>query len=184
VKKEYKILAALLALFLALFLNNLRKAKIKRVDKLTYKTAQRQPTVPPAGPGLPGIETELLTPEREPFRMGKKNIFEPLSFVKKSPPRKAAPPKAVEKQAPAPLPEIVPKAIANYTFLGFMEKGKVKTIFLTKEDEVFIVKEGDTLSGDYVVQNITDDFIKISNVDGSEAMTINLVENAPLTGKQ
>jgi hypothetical protein len=82
------------------------------------------------------------------------------------------------------LPEFVPKAIAEYTFLGFMETGNVKNIFLTKEDETFIVKKGDTLSSDYVVQNITDDYIEISSVDGSDTMKISLVENAPLTGKQ
>ncbi|MBE9537161.1 MAG: hypothetical protein IMF07_08275 [Proteobacteria bacterium] len=130
------------------------------------------------------IDTKLLTPEREPFRMGKKNIFAPLSFYKKRRPRKATPPKAAVKQTPPPMHELVPKAIAKYTFLGFMESRNVKTIFLTKEDETFIVKKGDTLSGDYVVQNITDDFIEISSTDGAVTMKIGLVENAPLTGKR
>ena len=183
-KKESKMLVALLALLLVLFLNNLRKAEIKRVDELTYKTAQRQVSAPAVESGLPEIETDLLTPERESFRMGKKNIFEPLSFVKKRRPRKAAPPKPAAKKIPPPMHEVVLKAIAKYTFLGFMEKGDVKTIFLTKEDEIFIVKKGDTLSGDYVVQNITDDLIEISSADGADTMTISLVENAPLTERQ
>ena len=116
--------------------------------------------------------------------MGKKKIFEPLSFVKKRRPRKVAPAKPVVVEAPQPLPEFVPKAIAKYTFLGFMESGNVKTIFLTKDDETFIVKKGDTLSGNYVVQNITDDYIEISSTDAADTMKISLVENAPLTGKQ
>ncbi len=193
-KKESKMLAVLLALLLVLFLNNLRKAEIKRVDELTYKTAQRQVSAPAVESGLPEIETDLLTPERESFRMGKKNIFEPLSFVKKRRPRKPAtpkaappkpaPPKPAVKQVPPPMHEVVLKAIAKYTFLGLMEKGDLKTIFLTKEDEIFNVKKGDPLSGDYVVQNITDDFIEISSNDGSGTMTISLVENAALTEKR
>lgn len=82
------------------------------------------------------------------------------------------------------------KKLASYVFLGFLEKEKDKTIFLSRkpDDEIIIVRKGDILIKknasilqDYVVKTITDDKITITTVDGSDVFTINLIENEPLT---
>ena len=81
------------------------------------------------------------------------------------------------------------KKLATYTFLGFLEKEKDKTIFLSRkpDSEILIVRKGDVLikknasiSQDYVIKNITDDKITITSSDGSDVFNISLVENEPL----
>ncbi len=79
------------------------------------------------------------------------------------------------------------KKLASFIFLGFLESEKEKTIFLSKDGEIFVVKRGDTLvkksatiPQDYVVKIITDEKVVISSSDGSDLMEISLIENEPL----
>ena len=80
-------------------------------------------------------------------------------------------------------PTPMEKAVAAFTFIGFMEAEKIKTIFLARGDEIYIVKEGDTILGQYLVKRIRDDKITITSSDGSEVLEISLVEHEPLRKK-
>lgn len=174
----------LFALFFVLIINNImRRPEVRRVSELAYKTGAVKVAGEEIEAGLPGIKSGLLSPEREKFRMGKRGIFEPLKFVKKKKPPKPAPkpePEPEPKPEPEPEPTPMEKAVASFTFLGFMEAEKVKTIFLTREGEIYIVKEGDTILDNYLAKRITDNKIVISSYDGSEVLEISLVEHEPL----
>ena len=70
--------------------------------------------------------------------------------------------------------------MAQFTFLGFLKKDNKKTIFLSSNNEIFLVKKGDTIAGKYQVADITDEMITIrSSANGGEII-IPLVENRPL----
>ena len=178
-KRNIYIFVILLAIFAILFVRNMQKGEQRRVPDLTFKTAEAKKfTGEDFGETL-SIKRELLNPKREKFRMGRKRIFEPLKFYVKKPP----PPPPVKLPPPEPPVEVetvMEKAMATFTFLGFMESEKVKTTFLSREGEIFIVKKGDSILQEYVVKEITDRNMIISSSDGSEALDINLVENQPL----
>jgi len=81
------------------------------------------------------------------------------------------------------------RKLESYTFLGFLERERGKTIFLSRkpDGEILIVKKGDILIKknssilqDYLVNSITDDKITITSSDGTDVFSINLVENEPL----
>ena len=182
-KRNIYILAILFALFIILFVSNMQKGEQGRVSKLAFKTGEANSgSLEDAGEVLK-IKRELLNPKREKFRMGRKRIFEPLKFfVKKSPPPpvKLLPP---PPEPPVEVETVMEKAMAAFTFLGFMESEKMRTTFLSREGETFIVKKGDSILPEYVVKEITDRNMIISSFDGSEVLDINLVENQPLKKK-
>ncbi len=74
--------------------------------------------------------------------------------------------------------------MAQYTFLGFLQKGAKKIIFLGQDrgqnKEIFLVKKGDILAGKYVIANITDEAMTIRAVSGGTEVVMPLVENKAL----
>lgn len=185
--KKYLVFAVLMALLVIIIVNNMKQSGQSRVAELTYKTG----TISSASAGIetnfPRIEKELLSPPAISFRMGKKAIFDPLEFPQKKikslpvvpPPLLIAEP--ISKHEP---PSVIEKHVAKFIFLGFLESRKGKTIFLSKDDDVIIVKEGDVMLKKYLVKKITDNNVIITSVDDSESITISLVENEPLRKKR
>ena len=181
-KRNHILLTVLLLLLTLLIVNNMRKGEVRRLSELTYKTG-RSKGRHGGGPALPVLNKELITIKREKFRMGKKGIFDPLRYPEKKPPP-PPPPAPPEPPPPAPVVEEktpMEKAVARFTFLGFLESGRKKTIFLSGESDVFVVKEGGEFGFKYVAKKITDNVMIVTTKDGSETLEISLVENAPLT---
>jgi len=183
--KKKVILALLLVSFIILFVKNLTKEEPKRIKELTYRTGVPVASAGELNPELPRLKKEFLPPKREKFRMGGRGIFEPLKFVRRKPPAPPPPPPAPEPIHEPEPPKETPmeKAVANFTFIGFLESERVKTIFLSRDEEIFIVKEGDKILKEYLVKKITDSNIVISSQNGSEVLDISLVENQPLRKK-
>jgi hypothetical protein len=77
-------------------------------------------------------------------------------------------------------PNLFQQEMAKITFLGFLKKGNQKTVFLSKDKDIFVVKKGDTIAGKYVVTSITDDALTINPTSGGGEVIIPLVENKPL----
>ncbi|MBE9503473.1 MAG: hypothetical protein IME96_04800 [Proteobacteria bacterium] len=182
-KRNIYIFALLFAIFAILFVRNVQKGEQGRVSELTFKTAEAKNVTGEDSGEVLRIKRELLNPKREKFRIGGKWLFEPLQFFVKKPP---APPVKLPPAPPEPPVEVetpMEKAMATFTFLGFMESEKVKTTFLSREGEIFIVKKGDSILQEYVVKEITDRNMIISSFDGSETLDIDLVENQPLKKK-
>ena len=112
---------------------------------------------------VPTVRLDLLKKERGEYGEIKKDIFTPLKiFVPK-------PPKVIIKApvpVPAPAPTSVPVAprvptyletfTGSVTFVGFMQKDWDKTVFLSKGEEIFLVRVGDTVEGRVKVVEITD----------------------------
>lgn len=128
----------------------------------------------------------LLDKEPSGFKGYRRNIFKPvfvdeMKIVKQQavafkppPPRVVAPP-----VAPVIIqPETAP--LARFTFLGFLKKGSVKTIFLAKDKDILLVKKGDKVAGRYEATEISDQALTLTVTDTGDEIVIPLIENRPL----
>ncbi len=194
-----KLVLAVLFLVLAgaLVYSYVRMPRQKTVDKLTFTTGMvATPRSKPTGASLENrLRLDMLDQVANRLSGIRRNIFKPIfsEEVKdiKLPPFPPPPPppvKAVVAPPPPPVvtsaPVIVPTPVqmdmAKFTFLGFMKKDNKKTIFLSSNKEIFLVKKGDKVAGKYEVANITDEALTISiPAEGSEII-IPLVENRAL----
>jgi len=129
------------------------------------------------------LNLQLLDRPLPRFAGFKRNIFWLPSFEARKKLSLPPPP------PPQPLPSLPPlqatpppvrQEMAKFTFLGFLKKDNRKTIFLSKDNEIFLVKKGDKIANSYEVMNITDDVLTINSVSGRGQIVIPLVENRPL----
>lgn len=78
---------------------------------------------------------------------------------------------------PLVQPETPKRELARFTFLGFLKKDNRKTIFLAKDNEIILVRKGDTFAGRYEAASITDQALTIKVADTGEEIVIPLIEN-------
>ena len=163
----------------------------KTVSNLTFKPGQQaKPVV--AGTEKPGrdgddgtrLKISLLDTEKPEFKGYRRNIFKPV-FVDEMAVAKQAVPFYPPLRVPPPSSEpmiMTPTAapLASFTFLGFLKKGSVKTIFLAKENDILLVKKGDKFAGRYEATDISDMELTLKTTDSGETIVIPLVENLPL----
>ncbi|RNC68728.1 MAG: type II secretion system protein PulP [Desulfuromonadales bacterium] len=139
------------------------------------------------------LRVDLLECRQNGFTGFKRNIFKPV-FVdetkkppvlpKPVPPPPLPPPKPVAAPPPPPPePPQVVRDMARFTFLGFLKKDNKKTIFLAKDKEIILVRQGDKVAGKYEATTITDEALSIRSVSDGSEMVIPLVENRPLAGQ-
>ena len=116
----------------------------------------------------------------------KKNIFAPIfRDLSKLPPVKpvipAPPPPPPPPVVTQPTVSPVERELAQFTFLGFLEKDRKKTIFLAKNKEIFLVKKGERIAGKYEAVAISDEALTIRVLGGGTTeIIIPLFENQAL----
>lgn len=168
--------------------------RYKTVDTLTFKPGQqaKAPVTPvnkPAREADDGtrLKMSLLDTETAGFKGYRRNIFKPVFvdelkvFKQKAVAFKPPPPPIVITAPVQPVmvqPETAP--LAQFTFLGFMKKGLVKTIFLAKDKDILLVKKGDTIAGRYEATDISDQALTLTVTDTGDEIVIPLIENQPL----
>jgi hypothetical protein len=169
----------------------------KTVSTLAKKTVQQsKPAV--AAPDKPvrtvvddgtTLKIARLDNEMSGFKGYHRNIFKPvfvdeMKVVKlpaaaiKPPPKLLPPPVAPSAPPIVQQPETAP--LARFTFLGFLKKGSVKTIFLANDKDILLVKKGDTVAGRYEATDISDQALTLTVTDTGDEIVIPLVENRPL----
>ena len=201
--RQKMILAILLVLLvLAIIYSFARQPRPKRAKSLKYTpgaVAVSKPTSNAAGAVRTDdkkLHLELLDKEFPHFSGFRRNIFKPIFHeelklpVATSPPSVRptlpVPPPPPSPSLPPPLPQQIVEAtpiqrdMARFTFLGFLKKDNKKTIFLSSDKEIYLVKKGDTIAGKYEVSNLTEEALTIHPlIDGGEII-IPLVENRAL----
>lgn len=101
-------------------------------------------------------------------------------------PEMAAPPVEVAPPPPPPPPptpeQILREKVAGFTFLGFLDKGGVKTVFLSSAGELFLVKAGERFgkSQDLLAQEINATELVVRAAEGPETVRVKLVEKEAL----
>ena len=189
--RQKLVLSVLLALFaVSLVFSFLRTPRQKTVSTLKYAPGAVTPKT--ATSGQKGfydkkVRLDLLDRSTGQFSGFRKNIFQPLFQEKRivhAGPRartaKPGPLPVPSKAIPPPQPSPVQRDMAQFTFLGFLKKDNRKTIFLTSNNEIFLVKKGDRIAGKYDVVNISDEMIAIHSLENSGEIIIPLIENRPL----
>lgn len=165
-----------------------RKPEQKTVARLKF--APGAPVVTAKGetatPDTTKLHLDLLDRPSPRFAGFKRNIFRLASLETKKklppppPPPFIPPPPPPPPPSSPPPPPPPPPPLAKFTFLGFLNKDNRKTIFLSKDNEIFLVKKGDKIANNYEVTNISDDALTINSLAGGGQIIIPLVENMPL----
>lgn len=188
--RQKLLLSALLGiLVLSIAYSFWKMPRQKSIDKLTFapgSVAKRDKAVAPLLPPSMRVHLDLLDRTPESFSGFKRNIFGAIGqenrVVVAKHSRKSKKVAVVPPLPPPPVPQPPPvqRDMAQLTFLGFLKKDNKKTIFLTGNNEIFLVKKGDVIMGRYKVSDITNEALTVrSSLDGAETV-IPLIENRPL----
>jgi hypothetical protein len=176
--------------------------RLKTVNDLPVKSAQKSKTSVPVSEKKTNITDDgtklnigLLGNDYPEFKGYRRNIFKPLFLdeikilKQKAGAIRPAQSKVVVSQSstastvstvsPALIqPEAV--QLARFTFLGFLKKGAVRTIFLANDKEILLVKKGDIVAKKYEATEISDQQLTLTVSDTGDEIVIPLVENKPL----
>ena len=198
--RQKMILAILLLIFcVMLFFSYRAMPTTSTVGSLTFKPGEkgvkRVETATATTPAVDKIDDgTVLDISRLNQKIGyfsgyRRNIFKPI-FIKVEPVvfRKAppvAPPKQVVmpvvKPAVAVASQDVSQPLARFVFLGFLKKGREKTIFLANENkDILLVKAGNTIADRYQATSITEQSLTLTVIDTGDVIVIPLVENQPM----
>jgi hypothetical protein len=154
------------------------------------------------------VHLELLDQGKR-FSGYRRNIFSPIFREElKAPPMRALPPlpprptkslrlpppprpigvQAPVQPAPPPPPpppsaeQLADQELSKFTFLGFLrKKNGEKTVFLSKNNEIFLAKKGSKVGPNFVVSDLSDDALTIRSVAEGRELVIPLVENRGLS---
>ena len=208
-RKKLALFILLIVLVLAVVWSFVSVPRQKTVKTLKYAPGQKQAavtaTAPPAvkaaaqtaAPAAAGDERtlrlDLLEREQSGFKGYRRNIFKPIftddfmlmkqkAVAIKPPP---LPPVAVVQPpvvVPPPVaqPETLQNTLARFVFLGYLKKDNRKTIFLSKDKEIILVRKGDKFAGRYEAKSVTDQALTIVATDTGGEIIIPLIENQPL----
>jgi hypothetical protein len=166
-----------------------------RQEKAPPRAAESRPGVRTKAPGKVGkltadrLHLGLLAQAPQPFPDAGRDIFRfrggwapPVDVPVVVAPRvEVAPPPP--PPPPPPTPEqILQQKVSGFTFLGFLDKGGVKTVFLSGEGELYLVKAGDHFGkrGDLLAQEISASELVIRAAEGTQTVRVRLVENEGL----
>lgn len=208
-RQKLVLFILLIVLVLAVIWSVMSVPRQKTVSKLKYapgqkledaKTAAAPLAAGAAKPASASVATgdervlrlDLLEREQAGFRGYRRNIFKPIftdeitlmkqkvvAFKPPPLPPVAAPPPKVEPP-PVAQPETIQSTLARFVFLGYLKKDNRKTIFLSKDKEIILVRKGDKFAGRYEAKSVTDQALTIAATDSGEEIIIPLIENQPL----
>jgi len=207
-RQKLTLFILLIVLVLAVVWSFMSVPRQKTVKTLKYAPGQKQAAVTTAAatpavtaaaqtpaPAAVGDERtlrlDLLEREQSGFKGYRRNIFKPifmddlrlmkqkaLAFKPPSlPPVAVLPPKV---EPPIAQPETLKSTLARFVFLGYLKKDNRKTIFLSKDKDIILVRKGDKFAGRYEAKSVTDQALTIVATDSGEEIIIPLLENQPL----
>lgn len=126
---------------------------------------------------FPELKLDLLGKAKPKYRGVRKNIF--TAYVK--PKASAIVKPAGDVKVEPPKVEVIISDLEGFlsklTFMGFLEKGRNKTLFLSHDDDVFLIKRGDRIKGRYLASQITDTTIIFTDIQNDETRTYQLRES-------
>jgi hypothetical protein len=163
--------------------------------KASSSTSAAKPAAATAATGDERVvRLDLLDREQSGFKGYRRNIFKPIFMdeVKQMklkavaikpppiPPVAVQPPKIEPPLQVVAQPETLQSTLARFTFLGYLKKDNRKTVFLSKDKDIILVRKGDKFAGRYEAKSVTDQALTIVATDTGEEIVIPLLENQPL----
>jgi len=183
-----KLLLSILVLVLALsigyaFWKSPRQHSVAKLKYAPGAAVRKAPGKAAQAAGGTRVRLDLLEGPVATFGGFRRNIFKPIFMDEAAVAALAARPPAMKNVKPAapapPVPFVPPKDIARLTFLGYLQKEGKKTVFLSNESEIFVVKLGGRVAGRYELVRLTDDSLTLrSTVTGDETV-IAVAESRP-----
>jgi hypothetical protein len=146
------------------------KAIIKP-EEITARNADKK--------GGAGLRLDLLNKKIGDSVQITKNIFAPF-YTLPPPPKKPLvplPPPKPEIKVPTPEEIAVEKAKAEllkFKYLGFINKGGINEIFLSKDNELIATKKGEVVKGKYLIRDATPNSVIIQDKDTQIEQVVNL----------
>lgn len=129
------------------------------------------------------INFDFLSEEPVEFTGAKRDIFRYAVRrpVPKPPVVETPVPDVVEEPEPVTIEE-VQQALSQFTFLGFLEKGGEKTVFLSSRGSLFLVKSGERFGVDreFLVSGIDAKLLKVRRDGREDLIEIPLIEKQKL----
>jgi hypothetical protein len=204
-RKKLLLFILLIALAVAIGLSYVFMPRQKTVERLTFTPGSRPAPTRNAAAAPPRMDDkklhlEVLDAPAARFAGFRRNIFQPIFHEElKRIPLPPPPPPPLAAKAPEPpalvgppppppglaaMPVEPPKpaeTLGTFTFLGFVKKDNRKTIFLSKSNEIILVRKGDKIANKYEVTNITDEAMTLSGGADGREIIIPLEENRALT---
>lgn len=120
---------------------------------------------------LSALRVDLLKKPRFKYRGVVRDIFTPFNVeVVKAP--LAALPAPPPTKPPTPLETFA----TQVRFIGFLEKGEGKTVFIARESDIFMVKKGDHITDKFKVAEITSTTMVLRDDGSDETVTIELLK--------
>lgn len=117
---------------------------------------------------MPRIELSKLASVKIKSPQSGTNLFYPF-FIKE-------PPKPPQSQVTLPPPvDPLEEELKLFRFMGFLEKGKGKEIFLAKGQNTYIVKSGDVIEEKFKI-SVMEKSIAISAINSDKKITIPVEE--------
>lgn len=164
-----------------------RQEKAPKTARPSQPAAKR-PIAGKAAPPADRLYLELLTLEPQPFPGADRDIFRFRGGRTTFPvaaPESFAPPIQMEPPPPPPPPlpptpeQLLRTEVSGLTFLGFLDKGGARTVFLSTEGNVFIVKAGEGFGKNkqLVAKEISDKHLVIGWTRGPETTRMELLES-------
>jgi len=190
--RQKMALALLLVVFaLSLAYSFMRLPQQGSVQKLKYTTGMKVDSYRTINKGRDDnkLHLELLDREMPRFSGFRRNIFRPIfsnEIKLASIPKKSLKPAPFTPPPPPPPPvektpaQIAMEEVGQFAFLGYLQKENRRTVFLTKNNEITLVKKGDKIVGKYEVADITENMMTIVVAPGGEQVVIPLQQNRPL----
>jgi hypothetical protein len=187
-RQKMLLSALVMLLMIAVAYAYFRIPKQQRVSRLKYSSGNAPDKIKHDTTEQNDKHLNLALLDKQMARQNgfKRNIFrlEPLKSSIPVPPPPPPPAPAPQPTQPPPPPPPPPSPVraemAKFTFLGFLKKEGIKTIFLSKGNEIILVKKGDKIANRFEVTNLTDEALTISSTTESGQIVIPLVENSPL----
>lgn len=202
----------LILLALAVIWAYLKRPQLKAVSSLKYppgahlRADKRREPVVARFSSLSGSRTlrlDLLNREKPVFSGYRRNIFKPVFVNELAAMKQRATANLPTFSQPVQLPATAQPAVganavtepirelARFTFLGFISKNAVKTIFLAKEQEkdkdreILLVKKGDNFGGGrFEAMALTEQALTIRIIDTGDEIVVPLIENRSLLAVQ
>jgi hypothetical protein len=136
---------------------------IIKADEITVRDEDKK-----AGAGL---RMDLLNKKLGNSVQITRNIFAPLYTPPPPPPKKPAvspPPPKPEIKVPTPEEIAAEKSKAEllkFKYLGFINKGGINEVFLSKDNELISTKKGEIIKGRYLIRDATPNSVIIQDKD-------------------
>ena len=191
--RKHMILAALLGvlalcmLYAYLATPRLEKAPPRSASKRTRSAVAKAPDKLQSKVSQDRIDFTFLKAEEQEFPGATRDVFR---FVQRRPQATAVVIKEPEIQEPPPVVieepmvpiEVVQQALAQFTFLGFLDKGGEKTVFLSSEGSLFLAKRGEQFGLDleFTVEDISGDLLLVRPEGRDFLIDIPLIEQQKL----